>query len=143
LLSVSLFAVHLAGPTPAHAASEEAYGQAAQDATNAQRIKRNLAALKVNKCLRRHAERHAAAMAAEGDIWHQNLGRVLRSCDLVSVGENVAMGYASGRSVVNHGWMKSAGHRANILRRGYRLGVVSAVRGEDGMWYAAQLFGAR
>ena len=62
---------------------------------------------------------------------------------LVAAGENVAYGYPNGRAVVNQGWMKSEGHRANILSRGFKLVAVAARRDDDGTWYAAQVFGRR
>ena len=39
--------------------------------------------------------------------------------------------------------MRSEGHRANILSRGFRLVAVGARRDGDGTWYAAQVFGRR
>jgi len=59
------------------------------------------------------------------------------------VGENIAMGYSSGRVVVNRGWMHSDGHRANILRREYRLMGIGAARDASGRWWASQVFGRR
>ena len=72
---------------------------------------------------------------------HQDLGPILRGCNLRTVGENVAYGYPSGSAVIG-GWMGSSGHRANILNSSYRLLGVGAVRSSDGRWYAAQVFGA-
>ena len=43
----------------------------------------------------------------------------------------------------NRGWMRSAGHRANILNASYRRSVVAARASDDGAWYAVQLFGGR
>ena len=82
-------------------------------------------------------------MANAEEMYHQDLGPILETCHLVSVGENVAYGYATGRSVVNQGWMRSEGHRANILNRGFKLVAVAARRDDDGTWYAAQVFGRR
>ncbi len=67
----------------------------------------------------------------------------MSECHLVAAGENVAYGYPTGRSVVNRGWMRSEGHRANILSTGFRLVAVAARRDGSGTWYAAQVFGAR
>jgi len=57
------------------------------------------------------------------------------------VGENVAAGFPSGRSVVIDGWMKSEDHRANILERRYRRMAIVARKGDDGRWYVSQVFG--
>ncbi|WP_162598565.1 CAP domain-containing protein [Nocardioides gilvus] len=143
-LTVGLLAFGLSALTaaPAQAASPASkYGTAAEKATNRQRAKHDRVKLKASKCLKRYAKSHARKMARKRAIWHQDLGKVLSACDMRMVGENVAAGYRTGRSVVNQGWMKSPGHRENILRREYRRSEVAAVKGEDGRWYAAQLFG--
>jgi uncharacterized protein YkwD len=137
------FTLLVAVPQPALAAPAAAYGSAAQKTTNAQRLKRDLPKVKADKCLRKHARKHARRLAEAGRIWHQDIGKVMRQCGLRSVGENVAYGYPTGRKLVNRGWMKSPGHRANILRRSYRLGVVVARRDDSGTWFAVQLFGSR
>jgi hypothetical protein len=118
------------------------YAAAAVRATNAAREANDRRPLKVNECLRGFAVKQARAMAAAEEIYHQDLGPIMDACGLVTAGENVAYGYPTGRAVVNQGWMKSAGHRANILSRSYRLVAVSARR-DDGTWYAAQVFGRR
>jgi uncharacterized protein YkwD len=59
------------------------------------------------------------------------------------VGENVAYGYPNGRSVVNDGWMRSPGHRANILNPDFRLMGIGARKGHDGRWYVAQVLGRK
>ena len=59
-----------------------------------------------------------------------------------AVGENVAMGYRSGGSVVT-GWMGSEGHRANILTPTYRAVGMGAARDADGRWWVAQVLGRR
>lgn len=144
-LAATLLAVGLGlTATPAQAASPASkYGTAAEKATNKQRVKHDRVKLKGNKCLKRQAKSHARKMARKRDIWHQDLGKVLRKCNMRMVGENVAVGYRSGRSVVNQGWMKSPGHRRNILTKQYRRSEVAAVKGSDGRWYAVQLFGRK
>jgi uncharacterized protein YkwD len=67
----------------------------------------------------------------------------MAECGLVTTGENVAYGYPTGRNVVNQGWMRSDGHRANILDPDFELVAVAARRDESGTWYAAQVFGRR
>jgi uncharacterized protein YkwD len=109
--------------------------------TNAERTSRGLRALSTEACVDRYAEQQAARMAAEGQMYHQDLGPILRACNLRAVGENVAYGYPSG-SAVMAGWMGSTGHRNNILNSGYRLLGVGAAQSSNGRWYAAQVFGA-
>lgn len=138
------FALTVTQPAPALADTGAAkYSKTAQKATNAARVKHDRTRLKANTCLRKYARSHARAMAEAQSIWHQDMGAVLKACKLTMVGENVAAGFSTGRAVVNQGWMKSPGHRENILNRKYRAVVVAAVEGADGRWYAAQLFGRR
>jgi len=130
------------GPGPTKAS--KAYGKAAEKATNAQRAKRDRVRLKGDACLAKWAAKHAKRLARNNKgIWHQDLQPILRDCNLRTVGENVAAGYGSGRSVVNKGWMKSPGHRENILRKQYRRSETVARKSRSGTWYAVQLFGAR
>ena len=135
-------AVLLVGP-PARAARPEAYGSAAVKATNAVRRAHHLHTLRSDRCLQRYAAAQAARMARQRRMFHQDIVTTLRRCDLGSVGENVAVGYGSGRDVVRRGWMKSPPHRANILHRSFRIVAVAARRGADGRWYASQLLGRR
>lgn len=82
-------------------------------------------------------------MAAQGRIFHQDLNPVLGRCGLRLVGENVAVGYRSGKSVVNDGWMRSPGHRHNILMGPFRVVAVGAAQDVAGRWYTAQVLGSR
>jgi len=118
------------------------YAKAAVAATNARRADHGLRRLHGQRCLQRMAVRQAERMARQRRMYHQNLRPVLRRCGLRGVGENVAYGFPTGRSVVNRGWMRSPGHRANILRPQWRMVVVAARKG-GGRWYACQLFGVR
>jgi uncharacterized protein YkwD len=132
------------GVSAAPAASQTAEGRYAEQAivaTNAQRTEAGLRELRANKCLRRAAVRQATRMAQREEMFHQDLGAVLSDCHLNAAGENVASGYPSGRSVVNHGWMHSEGHRANILNPLFTLIGIGARKGHDGQWYVAQVFG--
>lgn len=146
LLSTVLAAGLVSGlvPTPAaQAAPADRYARQAVKATNHARVDHDLDRLRVNACLKRKARSHARDMARQERMFHQELGPVQQDCGMGWVGENVAYGYDSGRSVVRQGWMKSAGHRANILSGNYRLVAVGAAKGDDGRWYAAQVFGTR
>src|SRR5690349_16873010 len=103
------------GAPPAHAQTKAGrYAKQAFVATNANRVAHDLKALRANRCLKHAAVRQARLMAQREQMFHQDIGKVLRDCGLSTVGENVAYGYPSGRSVVNDGWMNSDGHRANI-----------------------------
>ena len=130
------------GPGPTKAS--KAYGKAAEKATNAQRVKRDRVRLKGDACLAKWAAKHAKRLAKNNEgIWHQDLTPILRDCNLTRVGENVAAGFGSGKSVVKQGWMKSPGHRKNILNKKYRRSETVARKSRSGTWYAVQLFGTR
>ncbi len=74
-------------------------------------------------------------------MYHQPMGPILKKCKLSQVGENVAFGYSSGKSVTK-AWMDSSGHRANLLNGKHRLIGVGAYQDSRGQWYVSQVFGA-
>lgn len=137
--------IPMAAPASAQvaASSAAAYESQAVETTNTQRTRRDLRSLRTDRCLSRFADRQATRMANRNHLFHQDLSAVLRGCGLRRVGENVAYGYDSGRSVVADGWMKSAGHRRNILTRGFRFVAVGAAQDASGRWYTAQVLGSR
>lgn len=119
------------------------YQRKAFNATNARRADHGRKELRKQDCIQGFAVRQAKAMAAKKEMYHQELGPILKQCGLNAVGENVAYGYATGRSVVNDGWMNSDGHRANILNPDFRLMGIGARQSKDGTWYVAQVFGRK
>jgi len=66
------------------------------------------------------------------------LNRLLQHTPL-PVAENIAMGQQSSQEVVND-WMRSPGHRANILSGVYRRIGVAAYRTVDGTIFWCQQF---
>jgi len=144
LVTASLLAVTTTASPPAEARSRAGtYAKKAFATTNAARVRHDMKKLRPNKCLHRMAVRQARRMARTEHMHHQDLGKVMRKCGLRLAGENVAYGFPNGRSVVRDGWMKSPGHRANILNRKYRLMGIGARKGHNGRWYVAQVFGRR
>lgn len=126
---------------------------------NQERTKRGLRALKSQPTLGKVAMRFAADMVRLKYFSHvapdgaTSLDRVRKSGYLTgygtwSVGENIAAGTGSlsTPSAAVKAWMKSPGHRANILRRGFRdigLGVhLGTIDGTQGATYANE-FGLR
>jgi uncharacterized protein YkwD len=122
---------------------------------NGERTSRGLTALTADRSLERAALRHAGDMVEhryfshEGRDGSQIADRIraagyLRSEDWI-IGENLAWGSGSmgnAQSIVA-AWMASSGHRANILRAGYRevgLGVVAGnpESGSSGATYASE-----
>jgi Cysteine-rich secretory protein family len=109
--------------------------------TNAERTKRGLLPLKSNAALTRAAEWLAKDMAERGYFDHTDRqGRDIDKrlpdfgyAEYRAMGENIAAGQRSAEEVVA-GWMKSPGHRANILEPKFReIGVgITTGRGNFG-----------
>jgi uncharacterized protein YkwD len=94
--------------------------------TNNQRIAQNLGALALNNQLSRAAQDKANDMAAR-DYWAHVTPEGKQPWQFMSAagysyslaGENLAYGFATSSDAVA-GWMNSPGHRANILKAGYK-----------------------
>ena len=139
--AVAALVVLVGAPAPAQASAAGDYANAAFRATNDRREAHDLRRLSRGDCLQDFARRQAIRMANQHRMFHQDLGPVLRTCNMSRVGENVARGYRSGAATVR-AWMNSPGHRANILNSSYgRMGL--AARRSNGVWYVAQVFGRR
>jgi uncharacterized protein YkwD len=112
---------------------------------NAERRARGLAALDWDGSLARVADDWSAQMARTGDFGHRDLGAaggLPGMAKFSALGENIAWveGYPNMGSQLHVGWMRSAGHRANMLQRGYDavgIGVVCS----GGRAWATQNFG--
>jgi len=96
--------------------------------TNQARATAGLPPLVIDCRLMGSARRHANRMARAMSMYHST-----------GVTENVATGqpFAADAVVV---WLKSPGHRANILGRSYRRVGVAGVVGPDGKTYWVQQF---
>ena len=143
-LAVLLAVLAVASVTaPAQATTVADYQRDIFSATNHQRARHDLAKFRHQDCVQRYAVRQAKRMAKQERMFHQDLGVVLDRCHLHKAGENVAYGFDLGVAVVKVGWMQSPPHRANILDPAFRLLGAGARRGDNGVWYAAQVFGQR
>jgi uncharacterized protein YkwD len=115
------------------------------DRLNAERRARGLAALDWDADLARVAGDWSAEMAGSGNFRHRDLGaagRLPGMAKFSALGENIAWveGYPSMGNQLHVGWMRSAGHRANMLQRGFDsvgIGVVCS----GGRAWATQNFG--
>jgi uncharacterized protein YkwD len=141
-----------AAPTtrPAAAGNRSTAQQLANDLferLNAERRARGLAALDWDGDLARTAGDWSAEMAGSGNFRHRDLGA---ASDLPgmsrfsALGENIAWveGYPNMGNQLHVGWMRSDGHRANMLQRGFDsvgIGVVCS----GGRAWATQNFGRR
>jgi uncharacterized protein YkwD len=109
---------------------------------NAQRARRGVRPLRLDRRLSRAARRHARAMARRNFFSHNSPGGAsfvdrirragyLRRARSWTVGENLAWGtgrLSSPRSILS-GWMRSPGHRANILNGSFREIGIGLARG--------------
>lgn len=138
---VAALVVIIPPAAPVQAKASIDYANAAFSTTNNKRDAHELRDFRQGRCLQHFANRQARRMANQQRVFHQNLMKVLEECGLRRAAENVASGFDTGRSVVVDGWMKSPGHRANILDRRLRKMAVAARKGDNGVWYAAQVFG--
>lgn len=92
--------------------------------------------------LRAAAARRSRDLAASGALSHDGWVDAIRAAGYTggALGENIAYGYGSAESVMS-GWMRSTGHRANILRSYFRdLGVGCTRDGRGRLWWV-QSFG--
>lgn len=134
-----------AGQAPGEdaAAVERRMERAIFDLVNAERRQRGLTELEWDDQLAELAREWSRRMADRGQLEHQDAERMLeRSDGFVAVGENIfrATGGAPA-STIHVGWMRSDGHRANVLREGFdRLGVAVVCAGDGHVW-ATQRFG--
>ena len=131
----------VASPAPAASPTETTYGEKVHQRVNKVREDHDLTRLRKNACLQRFANKQANAMANQKRLFHQDLGRIQEACHVGWVGENVAAGKFTPRGVVK-AWMKSPPHRANILRKQFRITGVAA-RKSGGVWWVAQVFGRK
>src|SRR5918995_970019 len=112
---------------------------------NAERRARGLAALDWDGDLARVAGDWSAQMARTGNFGHRDLGAaggLPGMSKFSALGENIAWveGYPHMGSQLHQGWMRSEGHRANLLQRGFDsvgIGVVCS----GGRAWATQNFG--
>ncbi len=116
---------------------------------NAVRRARGLRPLRVVPRITRAARRHSLTMARTGSLTHAGFSRRINALQirrLRTAGENVAYVNGCRRStalVTIRMWMRSPGHRANILSPRYRwLGVGAAIRGRcAGTYLTANFIG--
>ena len=128
---------------------------------NRERASRGLSRLRSNDRLERAARGHSRHMVRSNFFSHHSPGgasvldrvksRGYRSSGGLMVGENIAWGsgsYSTPAEIVE-GWMRSSGHRANILHRafeeigvGVALGAPRPVHGQPAATYTTD-FGAR
>jgi uncharacterized protein YkwD len=154
LVLAALIAPAVAGvsmvASPAQAAPTTAQAQTLQAdiarLTNNQRTAHGCAAAAVNAQLVTAAAGHSTWMARTGTFSHTGsngstfVTRARAAGFARPSAENIAWGYRSAAEVVN-GWMKSPGHRANILNCASKSVGVGVAFNAGGSAYYTQVFG--
>ena len=111
--------------------------------TNARRKAHGVKPLRAGRCPDHFAEswtKHMAKIQMRPPLDHQSLDPFFRRCDgITTAGENIASGYETPRALVS-AWMRSPGHRKNILNRQFHRIGVSGWRATNGTTYATQDF---
>jgi Cysteine-rich secretory protein family len=114
------------------------------DATNRERTAAGLQVLKWDDALAAAARQHAQLMAQENSLSHQLPGespldrRVAQAgAKFALVAENIAVGPNPGS--IHDGWMRSPGHRRNILNAEITAIGIATTRGSGGL-FAVQDF---
>lgn len=114
---------------------------------NEERTEAGCRPLKTSATLSRTAQHHSDQMARTRTFSHTAPNGTTLSTRLKdaryrwsSVGENIARGDGDTRAVVD-AWMRSPGHRANILNCDYREMGIGVHYGDGGPWWT-QDFGA-
>jgi uncharacterized protein YkwD len=131
------------------AAKEEGLSEDEQELlelTNAQRKKEGLAPLKANPKLFAAARAHSANMAKADRLDHElddtpaervkAAGYVFRT-----MGENIAAGQRTAEEAISS-WMRSEGHRGNLLGGEYEEVGLAVAATKDGKRYWTQVFAA-
>ena len=114
--------------------------------TNQHRAQAGCAKVRTDGKLARAARNHSAWMARTGTFSHVGV----RGSSFVTRAkvagyasprsENIAWGQRTGAAVVS-AWMKSPGHRANIVNCSFKAIGVGMVKGVDGTLVWGQIFG--
>ncbi|MEV6298628.1 CAP domain-containing protein [Actinoplanes sp. NPDC051861] len=139
-------AAMIASPAEAAPVSEATLQNDVNRLINVERSKNGCAALTVNAALTKAARGHSTYMAQSGSFSHTGKGGTSFSARIKTAGyakpgaENIAWGYRTGSDVVK-GWMKSPGHRANIVNCKLKTVGVGAVYSTGGTPYFTQDFG--
>lgn len=147
-LVISTFSACLIAWAPAAPAAPQTQSVAAEvvSRTNAERAKAGCPALTAESRLTKAAQAHTEDMAARGVLAHDSAkgspGDRIKAAGYraSSWAENIASGQSSASAVVG-AWMRSPGHRANILNCGLRDIGVGFAKGRNGTPFWTQDFG--
>lgn len=149
--------------SPAAAMDATRYQDQIYSQANAVREAKGLARLSLNSCLDGYANAWAEKLAREKRLVHRSTASLKLimgpdRCNLSRIGENLAAGQSAGTLVVGYvshkpsdaclkkrtcsiNWMRSTGHRANLLGSTFRRTGVGAAVASDGRYYSVQMYG--
>jgi uncharacterized protein YkwD len=150
VVPAALFGV-VAMASPAEAAAVPTVATLQNDIvryTNAERVAHGCSPLRVDAKLGYAARVQSGYMARTGHFSHTGasnstfVARIGTAGYSGALSENIAWGYRSGAQVVA-AWMKSPGHRANLLNCSAKAVGVGAIYAANGNPYFTQDFGTR
>lgn len=149
VLCLCLFAA-LSASKNATAANFDSEERRIFDLVNQERRKKGLNELSWDSELARLARSYSQKMARENFFSHydnegnslETRARSMRLKKFRKIGENLfyCEGYGNPISIAVRGWMKSPGHRQNILDRGYTETGIGIAESRDGEIYITQVF---
>lgn len=151
VVTTTLGGAVLVAPPAAAATSNAAFANQVEASiikyTNLQRRAYKKRAARSNACVDRYAEGWGAHLARTNRFYHRSWRQVLRGCHRTYASENIAKYSTTLRSpdavarVMVRMWMRSPGHRRNLLHRKVRLIGVGVQRTSNGRyWVAVQNF---
>ena len=109
---------------------------------NSYRISKGLKSLSTNPVVKQVSNSHTLYMIETASMSHENFNDrakyLINTTQAVSVGENVAYGYAKAEDLVE-AWIKSDSHRKTIEGH-YTHFEISAVQNDKGVWYYTNIF---
>jgi uncharacterized protein YkwD len=108
---------------------------------NARRADKGLEPLVLDTDLCEYAQEHADKMAKKGLLVHSSMSNLGVRAGNGNVAENIAWGQNSVEEVCRS-WMKSPGHRANILGKRYKRVGFGVKEDERGRKYWCSVFAA-
>jgi uncharacterized protein YkwD len=108
---------------------------------NRNRADKGLSPLVLEQKLCGYAQRHAERMASKGHLVHSSMSSLAMVLGNGNVGENIAWGQDSEGAVCD-AWMKSPGHKANIMSKRYNKVGFGVKEDERGRKYWCATFSA-
>jgi len=108
---------------------------------NRHRESRGLEPLVLDESLCEYAQDHAESMAAKGHLVHSSMSNLAAKAGNGNVAENIAWGQESEADVCD-AWMKSTGHRTNMLGKRYKKVGFGVKQDERGRKYWCAVFSA-